>query len=567
MSESPEKYTLNNHINPETEPNGDSASTDAEPLPPDGGPSRSELADAVATQQEHISSIERERDRHEERAEELAERIQVIRFHAKKQGLDPDALNGPIDPDLIQVEPADLDTNTGPFQDETPLDGCEPFDEDVFPLLPKVLREPCSFWTRPHKRDVFLTAALGVLSGCMPNVHGYWGADVPGPLRPNLYTTFVAGAAGGKGAGNFARRLTTDVAERVRAASERAVEDWKARKEDAEAAGEPFDEPRPPERTLYIPANVSNSHLLETLSGQGGRGIVFSSEIDTLANAMGQDWGRFDSFLRKAYHHEADGQGRRKDGVITVKDPSVSLVLGGTVRQFTNLINDPENGLYSRLCMYYFDASDRWQSQRPTRKGIERLERFDGIARRVSEVWQQLKGRPTSLKFELQDTHWKLFDEAFAPIYNDVLQAGHPLLGSNVKRGGMWAFRIAMVSSVLRAHDESANLRSLDTLTASDMDVHVGLELAKTYVQHALRFAIQKLNVDEQRTPRDRRIAAMLQSVGDTFPSTDAYAAAKAAGFDVSRRTLERDLKAAANRGMIQKETRYTWQKRSDTDG
>jgi hypothetical protein len=567
MSESPEKYTLNNHINLDPESNGDSASTDAEPLPPDGGPSRSELADAVATLQARLSSVERERDRHEERAEELAERAQVMRFRVKKLGVDPDALNGPIDPDLIQVEPADLDTNTGPLQEETPLDGCEPFDENVFPLLPKVLREPCSFWTRPHKRDVFLTAALGVVSGCMPNVHGYWGADVPGPLRPNLYTTFVAGAAGGKGAGNFARRLTSDVAQRVRAASERAVEDWKARKEDAEAAGEPFDEPRPPERTLYIPANVSNSHLLETLSGQGGRGIVFSSEIDTLANAMGQDWGNFDSFLRKAYHHESDGQGRRKDGVITVNDPSVSLVLGGTVRQFTNLIGDTENGLYSRLCMYYFDASDRWQSQRPTRKGIERLERFDGIARRVSDVWQQLKGRTESLQFELQDAHWRLFDEAFAPIYNDVLQAGHPLLGSNVKRGGMWAFRIAMVSSVLRAHDEGAKLRSLDTLTASDMDMHVGLELAKTYVQHALRFAIQKLNVDEQRTPRDRRIAAMLQSVGDTFPSTDAYAAARAAGFDVSNRSLRSDLKAAEKRGLIKRETRYTWQKTTEADG
>lgn len=567
MSESPEKYTLNNHINLEPEPNGDSASTDAEPIPPDGGPSRSELADAVATLQARLSSAERERDRHEERAEELAERVQTVEFNAKKLGLDPDSLNGPLDPDLIQVEPADLDTNTGPLQEETPLDGCEPFDEDVFPLLPKVLREPCSFWTRPHKRDVFLTAALGVLSGCMPNVHGYWGADVPARVRPNLYTTFIAGAAGGKGAGNFARELTTDVAQRVRAASERAVEDWKARKEDAEAAGEPFDEPRPPERTLYVPANISNSQLLDTLSGQGGRGIVFSSEIDTLANAMGQDWGRFDSFLRKAYHHEDDGQSRRKDGVITVKDPSVSLVLGGTVRQFTNLIGDTENGLYSRLCVYYFDASDRWQSQRPTRKGIERLERLDSIAQRVSEVWQQLKGRPTSLKFELQDTHWGLFDEAFAPLHSDVQRSGHAALVSIVRRAGLWAYRIAMVTAVLRAHDERAKLRSLDTLTASDMDVHIGLELATTYAQHALRFARQKLDADERRTPRDRRIAAMLQGVGDTFPSTDAYAAARAAGFDVSNRSLRSDLKAAEKRGLIKKETRISWRKTAEADG
>ena len=42
--------------------------------------------------------------------------------------------------------------------------------EDVFPQLPDLLCKAAGTFNRSHKRDVFLTSAIGTLSGCMPQV-------------------------------------------------------------------------------------------------------------------------------------------------------------------------------------------------------------------------------------------------------------------------------------------------------------------------------------------------------------------------------------------------------------
>lgn len=448
-----------------------------------------------------------------------------------------------------------------PLVDEHPLDGCEPIPSESFDALPAPLHEAATFWSSDEKRDVFLTASLGVLSGCMPNVCGYWGADVPSRVRPNLYAAFVAGAAGGKSAGSFAKRLTSKVAAQIKKEADEEYADWRERRSDAEGD---FTEPEPPEKRLYVPANVSSAYLMETISSQDGRALVFSSEIDTMADAMGQDWGKFDSFLRKAYHHEGDAVGRRGDGRIEISDPSVSLVLGGTADQFTKLVGSTENGLYSRLCLYYFEAAAPWQDQKPTREGIERLERFEGMANRIFDVWRDLRGRTDPLRITIEDDHWRQIRDAFQPLHRDVQEMGFPHLISIPRRAGLWAYRIMMVLAVLRAHSEGAKLRRIDTLTPARDDVWPALQIAWTYAYHSLSFARAKLRADGAQSPRDERIAAMLAAVPDRFSSSEAYAAAQAAAFDVSTRTLRRDLQAAKKRGLIYSRGKRSGWKKSD---
>ncbi|MES3630279.1 MAG: DUF3987 domain-containing protein [Longimonas sp.] len=544
---------------------GDSAGGDGmsnDRSSPSIGPTRHELADQVAALSAELSSVKRERNKHEEHAAELADRVQALRFRLKRVGGNPDALNGALPESLID-DSVDSEKKLGPLRDEHPLDGCAAFPEDAFADLPAVLDESCAFWDRPHKRDVYLTSALGVLSGCMPKVEGYWGADVPTRVRTNLYMAYVAGAAGGKSAGGFAKQLTRKVAEDIRKSADRAIAQWEDDKKQAAKEGEPFDDPEPPHRSLYVPANVSASYLLETLANQGGRGVMFSSEIDTMNDAMGQEWGHIDSFLRKAYHHESDAQGRRSDGTIHVPDPSVSLVLGGTLQQFADLIKSPENGLYSRFCLYYFNASDPWEDQKPSREGIKRLDRLSALSERVLDLYQQLKGRPKALRFEIEDAHWSAIRSKLEPLHRSVQEQGFSHLLSIVRRAGLWAYRIAMVLSVLRAHDERAGIRTIDTLTPCTRDVETALQLAHTYANHSLRFARARLNADSAQSPRDKRITAMLTTMDEQFASGEAYAAAQDAGFDVTKRTLRKDLKEAEKRGLIESIARGQWRKAS----
>jgi hypothetical protein len=515
------------------EPADEEAGTDAPPTDTGAETPHEDTEAAVFELQGKVSTLQREAER--------------WRRAALQAGVDPSEVQ---EADALSDEPG-ADERLGWHTDPEPLSGCEHLPDSVFSDLPAPLHEATRFFDAAHKRDVFLMAALGRLSAVLPNVVGYWGNDMPEALGPNLYSAIVAGASGGKGAAGFARSLTQPVHDAIRKESSEAQEDWQERKRDAKEADEPFDEPKPPGQYLHIPMNASASKLIEMLAANEERGLLTTSEIDTLTDTIGQDWGKISPMLRKAYHHEPDGQARKGDGVQHLDEPHLSLVMVGTDRQFARLIQSPEDGLFSRISLYYFDAASPYRSQQPTSEGIKRLEQMEGMGSRILDLWQMLRGRTEPLQFKPAPDHWQGIQQHFAPLHYEVQARGFGDLISIARRAGLWSFRMAMTLAVLRAHAEGASLRSIDTLTPADADVSAALDIASTCADHALRFARAKLNAAEPASPKDNRIALMLKNVGDIFSSSEAYAAAKGEGVTVTNRTLRNDLKTAARRGLI----------------
>jgi hypothetical protein len=66
-------------------------------------------------------------------------------------------------------------------------------------------------------------------------------------------------------------------------------------------------------RMLILPADSSAAMFVELLFRNGGTGIIFETEVDTLVNTLKQDWGLLDDKLRKAFHHEAISLARKTD--------------------------------------------------------------------------------------------------------------------------------------------------------------------------------------------------------------------------------------------------------------
>lgn len=453
------------------------------------------------------------------------------------------------------------ETQSGLFTAATPLSDCSPFPESVYGQLPRVLSETTGFYTAPHERDICLLACLGTLSSCMPNVKGLWGRDVPLPHGSNLFVAIIAEAAGGKSAIRPAKMLVSGIHRHIRKQSQRQMTEWENAQTKAQAADVPFRDPKPAERGLYVPANTSHAFLVERLAGQDGRGLVFSTEIDTWVNANGQDWGQFDDFARKAYHHEASEQGRKSSGLIEIERPYLSLVLAGTINQFVSLIQSPENGLYSRFCVYHSGAHTPFLSQRPNRKGMERQQRLSEMAEEMTDLFKALDGRPTPLQFEVSDASWDLLQQPFRRLHWEAKQHGYTELISIPRRAALWAFRIAMVLTVLNAHHDGVDLQKVDRLEANLCDVETAVDIALTCAEHSIRFARARLGLSQPSEPADRRIAIMLRALPDEFGSGQAYAAAETAGIDAVRRTLRRDLKRAHRLGLIEKQSARTWRK------
>lgn len=470
---------------------------------------------------------------------------------------EPTTTDDDVENDDVEADEPPADESDEPPADPLMLSEATHIPDEVFELLPPMLREAAGLFEQRHERDVFLTGALPVLAGCLPSAKGYYGHNSEA-LAPNLYACIIAGAAGGKGPLRWAERLASGVDQHLREESERARELWEDEKTLADQEDRAMEQGKPPKQSLLLPANTSAAAFHGALAARGGRAVVVESEIDTLLNALGQEWGKFDDTLRKAFHHERISY-LRKTEEAEIRDAALSLVLSGTPGQFRGLIQSTENGLYSRTAVYYFEAPPVWIDQRPTKAARQKAERFEAMAGRVLDLYRALSGREAPLWVHLEEGHWDQHRDTFAPILRRAHTEGVGHLDDVVKRAGLIAFRIAMTCAVWRRFEAGASIAGAKTITATDEDVEAGLWLACTYADHALRFARMLAGGEAKPDPQLARIGRLLPRLPDAFTNEEVYAAAESDGVDVSQRQLRSDLTAAAERGLIRPMKRSHW--------
>ena len=119
---------------------------------------------------------------------------------------------------------------------------------------------------------------------------------------------------------------------------------------------------KPPEKMLFIPANNSSTGAYQLLGDSDGKGLIFETEGDTLAQAFKSDYGNYSDGFRKAFHHETISYYRRTDReFVDIESPCLSAVLSGTPKQVSALIPNAENGLFSRFIFYFMNVKTNWK--------------------------------------------------------------------------------------------------------------------------------------------------------------------------------------------------------------
>ena len=79
--------------------------------------------------------------------------------------------------------------------------------EELYLQMPEILQHGAMAFTDERERDVFLTGALAILSGCLPGVKGVYAGN---EVFPNVFSFAIAPAASGKGALKFAKMLADE---------------------------------------------------------------------------------------------------------------------------------------------------------------------------------------------------------------------------------------------------------------------------------------------------------------------------------------------------------------------
>jgi hypothetical protein len=411
--------------------------------------------------------------------------------HNSKPWEPPRTRAGGAGPDFISDDatgqPGSRSAEAGAAAEAQPLD-TPTIPAEAYALLPGFLQRCCQPLPTARERDVLLTGALAVLSGCFPTLEGAYRGKVIGA---NVYAFIVAPAASGKGALDWARRLAwpyhlavREASRRERDAYELALQDYEQLKRAAKAGAPLPPKPaEPPRRRLFIPVDNGAANVVKTLAENDERGILFDTEADTLSGALKQDFGDYSALLRKCSEHEPHQYDRKTAGTYELSRPALSVALGGTPEQVARLIPSAEDGLFSRFWFYAFQAPHQWDDPFAEPSGGTLDTWFEDLSVQVSGMIAAAgAGRVAVVLTPPQVTRFNAAWNAW--LRQGVADFGEGS-GSAVKRHARACFRLCMLLTLLRCF-EDGEAPAGRTLACEDADLTAALLLADVYRQHAL---------------------------------------------------------------------------------
>lgn len=388
----------------------------------------------------------------------------------------------------------------------------EPLADAAWQQLPPLLKDCCDKFRDTEERELFLTAAIGVLSGMLPNVQGTYFAL---PVSPNLYCFIIGRYGTGKGSLKWARMLgeATDryriaMADDAQSHYGEAMAEYhrRTRLYDKGKLPEAPQEPQMPQHTkLYLPANASKTAVMQLLKENDGRGIIFETEGDTLADMLRQDYGNFSDVLRKAFHHEPVSYYRRANNEdVAIQHPCLSVVMSGTHDQLRKLIPTIENGLFSRFCFYILQTQQGFKNPFDT-KDTHRLQYFEQVSQQLLDQYRALERLSTPVTFCLTEEQQQSFVHLFAEEKADISQNIGQDLEGTVNRMGLIAYRIAMILAATRLH---GRLTGGSTIYCSTPDFENAILITRHLMQYSLNVysALRKPTLQLQATSQAAQI-------------------------------------------------------------
>lgn len=390
----------------------------------------------------------------------------------------------------------------------------------IYENLPDIIKDGVSVFSDPGQKDIFLTGTIGVLSGCIPRFFGVYAGS---KCFANLYTFVTAPAASGKGALNYSKVYGNYYHDSLITKTEVG----KAKK------------------LLYIPANSSSAALVSHLSENGGNGIFFETEADTLSATFKNEWGNFSDLLRKAFHHEGVSYSRKTNNeYISFSLPKLAVVLSGTPHQVKSLINSTENGLFSRFMFYAFQSPSIWNDVSPNGSNIT-PEYFECIETRAGEIISKLN-QVESIEFKLSAKQWDILNETQAQDQKTAIEDYGDNVSSVTRRTGLMWFRIAMILSAFRSYD---TIEKSGEIVCSDLDFELAKHLMKTYKTHILSVYS---TLPQQTVPAvNNLMIEFYESLPNKFKRHEAIKTGKI--LDIGVRNIDKYLQQLFKQGKLKK--------------
>ncbi|MBK6285718.1 MAG: DUF3987 domain-containing protein [Draconibacterium sp.] len=367
--------------------------------------------------------------------------------------------------------------------------------------------------TTNEERDIMLLGSLVTLSSCIPKIYGIYDGK---RVYPNLYLFISAQASAGKGRLVHCKQLVKPIHKALRQQARLIKQQYEIdladyNSKEGKAAG--VENRKSPKKNVIHPANNSTTGVFQLLSDNDGRGLIFETEGDTLAQAFKSDYGNYSDGFRKAFHHETISYYRRTDReYVDIESPALSTVLTGTPQQISSLIPNAENGLFSRFIFYFMNVQPIWKNvfASPVSQGLDAY--FDELGQEFYELYNSLLSS-SETEFCFSQEQQIQFNTFFSQVQNKYITIQGLDYMATVRRLGLIAFRLAMVLSVLRI-PETGELPA--QIICDEQDFQIVIEMIKVLVKHSGK-VFSELPSDLKPTKRKNRKEKFLEQLPKTF--------------------------------------------------
>lgn len=433
------------------------------------------------------------------------------------------------------------------------------FEEEVYGRLPPLLTDILGRTTCREERDVMLLGAITLLSSIMTDVCGSMAEK---NYYACLYSSILGPSGSGKGSIAALHRLVAPWQQYVFDCSREEVKAYERKRREYELQRQVAKEqmrknkqeeqplPDEPEEVRQINLSafgyVSLARLVQMLQDNDPFiTCMFETEMESLIQTMGQDFGNYGYLLNQAAHHERAGSDSKSGGFAMTARPKLTLLLSGTDGMFKKLVPSTENGTFSRLLIYKLTGNSDYRPLTDADDTPEAANRFEALGMRVLEIARHLAGSPTWVKFS--DAQRKRLDRYFRREYNQVRAFDNEDLSSAVLRYRLATFRIAMVLTGLR----KGEMRSTERVwVISEEDFNTAFAITRVCLQHAYVVSTSL----ERRKERTRyKFPYYQQKLFADMPESFKWAElmAEANVRELKRTSVHRMLKKSESLGLI----------------
>jgi hypothetical protein len=433
------------------------------------------------------------------------------------------------------------------------------FSDALYDTIPDFLKEVVQPSSSDEERDIMLLGTLTAFSACFPNLFGIYDEH---KVYSNLYLFVTAPASAGKGKLNQVKQLVTPIhklhreqAKTLQQQFDEETASYNMNKGKNESLEKPS---QPPERMLFIPANNSATGAYQLISDNEGRGLMFETEGDTLAQAFKSDYGNYSDGFRKAFHHETISYYRRTDReYVDIEKPCLSTVLSGTPKQIAALIPNAENGLFSRFIFYYMNIKPVWKDVFAKRTKVSLEEHYERLANEFLGLYKTLKNNPP-IEVTLSRKQEQKFNAFFAELQTKYINLQPEEYIATVRRLGLIAFRFAMLFTALRIMEDGDVNK---TKECEDVDFDNALAMVKVLVKHSSKI-FNDLPVEPKTKKRMNKKERFLNTLPDNFCRQDYLNAAQE--LSLANKTAEGYITTFVKTGLIHRDSHYKYEKPKD---